>query len=184
VSKLTEKLCGEFRPGHFAGVATVVAKLFNVVRPDVAYFGQKDAQQALVVRRMVRDLDFPVELRICPTIRSTSGLALSSRNQYLGEGDREQAACLYQALQEARNLLKKGIHDPAKILPAMRRIIESAGPCRIQYIGIVDLDTVQEVSKVDRPVLVALAVKIGQTRLIDNIVVDPEGNELIMSEFV
>lgn len=177
VAKLTDKLCGEFRPGHFAGVATVVTKLFNIVQPDAAFFGQKDAQQALVIRRMIQDLNIPVALRVCPTVRSESGLALSSRNHYLGEGELAQAACLYQALQEARTLLKKGVRDSAEILSALRRRIEQAGPCRIQYLSIVDPDTLQEVDTVDRPVLIALAVKIGQTRLIDNIIVDADGND-------
>ncbi len=182
VAKLTEKLCGEFRPGHFTGVATVVTKLFNIVQPDVAFFGQKDAQQALVIRRMIRDLNQPVELRVCPTVREVSGLAMSSRNQYLSDQERRQAVCLYESLRLGQRLIRQGVVDTATITARMRELIESAGPCGIQYISIVDPGTVQEVGRVEGPVLIALAVKIGSTRLIDNILVNREGEELIISE--
>ncbi|MFA5863239.1 MAG: pantoate--beta-alanine ligase [Phycisphaerae bacterium] len=180
VAKFTDKLCGEFRPGHFTGVTTVVTKLFNIVMPDIAYFGQKDAQQALVIRRMIQDLNFPVELRICPTVRSESGLALSSRNRYLSESELRQAACLYQSLQSAKRLINQGNKDGSAIMQSMRKQIELAGPCQIQYIGIVDMNTFDELAKIDRPVLIALAVRIGPARLIDNIILDSEGNETII----
>jgi pantoate--beta-alanine ligase len=182
VGGLTKELCGKFRPGHFTGVTTVVAKLFNIVRPDAAYFGQKDAQQALVVRRMVRDLNFPIDLRICPTVREDSGLALSSRNRYLSETQRKQAACLYRSFGTVKQLLKDGVRETAALVGAIQKQIESAGPCEIQYIGVVDPDTVKEVPVVDRPVLIALAVKIGPARLIDNIILDCDGNEIIMAD--
>jgi pantoate--beta-alanine ligase len=163
-------------------VTTVVAKLFNVIQPDAAYFGQKDAQQALVIRRMVRDLNFPVEIRVCPTVRGEGGLALSSRNQYLSESERTQATCLYQSFGQARRMLKDRVRDTAALIRAMTKHIESAGPCEIQYLRVVDLDTIKEVDAVDRPVLIALAVKIGPARLIDNIIVDSDGNEIIMAD--
>jgi len=181
-SKMTEKLCGEFRPGHFTGVTTVVTKLFNIVQPDIAFFGQKDAQQALVIRRMVRDLNIPVDIRICPTVREASGLAMSSRNQYLSDSERRQAVSLIQSLRLGQKMIRDGVRDVEKIIAEIKRHIESAGPCGIQYISAVSPDTIQEVQRIDGPVLIALAVKIGSTRLIDNIMVDPDGNELIMAK--
>ncbi len=182
VAKLTERLCGRFRPGHFTGVTTVVAKLFNIVQPDAAYFGQKDAQQALVIRRMVKDLDFPITMRICPTVRGEGSLALSSRNQYLSEAERKQAACLYQSFGLARQMLKNGVRETSEIIQGMKKYIESAGPCEIQYLSFVDPDTIKEVDAVNRPVLIALAVKIGPARLIDNIIMDSDGKEIIMAD--
>jgi len=178
VAKMTEKLCGAFRPGHFNGVTTVVTKLFNIVGPDIAFFGQKDAQQAFVIERMVADLNQPVKIRICPTVRESSGLAMSSRNQYLSESQRQQATCLYRSLQEAAKLIGRGIRESAEILAAMRHIIETAGPCTIEYIGFIDPETFADVELVDRRTLIALAVRIGPARLIDNIIVDGEGNIL------
>lgn len=173
VARLTETLCGAHRPGHFDGVATVVAKLFNIVQPDLAYFGQKDAQQLAVIRRMVRDLDLPIEIVGCPTVREADGLAVSSRNAYLNEAQRVQARCLYQALQEAQARIVGGETDAAAVVGAMRRIVAEAGPARIDYISVVDLESMQPVEFVKRQVLVALAVRIGSTRLIDNLQVDP-----------
>jgi len=173
VAKLTDTLCGVSRPGHFDGVATVCCKLFNIVQPDVAYFGRKDAQQLAVVRRMVRDLDIPVEVVGCPTVREENGLAVSTRNLYLTEAERQQAACLYRALCHARDRIQSGERTASKIVDSMRRIIEEAGPARIDYIRMVDPETMQPVERISGPVLVALAVHIGQARLIDNITVDP-----------
>lgn len=173
VARLTETLCGPHRPGHFDGVTTVVAKLFNIVQPDVAYFGEKDAQQLAVIRRMVRDLNFPIEVVGCPTVRESDGLALSSRNAYLSPQERRQARCLYQALSAARARIERGESDPGAIVAEMRRIIDAAGPAHVDYIDIVDPDSLQPVPRIERRVLVALAVRIGTTRLIDNLQVDP-----------
>jgi pantoate--beta-alanine ligase len=173
LTKLTETLCGPFRSGHFDGVATVCAKLFNIVQPDVAYFGQKDAQQLAVIRRLVRDLNHPLEIVGCPTVREEDGLALSSRNRYLAPADRQQAACLYRALCQTRDRIQAGERSPKVLQDVVRRIIEGAGPARIDYIGFVDPETMQPVERIGGPVLVALAVHIGPARLIDNLVVEP-----------
>ena len=178
VSKMTQTLCGKSRPTHFEGVTTVVTKLFNVVGPDFAYFGQKDAQQALVLRRMTADLDVPVTIRICPTIREESGLAKSSRNQYLNDDQRVQATSLSRALKEAVSLIKSGKKETSELIGAMETIIKTAGPCRIDYISVNDLETLEEVSRVQKPVVIALAVNIGPARLIDNIMVDAEEMKL------
>ncbi len=169
VEHLTHHLCGPFRPRHFEGVATIVCKLFNIVQPDRAYFGQKDAQQLAVIRRMVRDLNFAIEIVGCPTRREPDGLALSSRNAYLAPAERAQAACLHQALQAARAAITAGALRPEPVLAQMRRIIEDAGPARIDYISIVDADTLQPLETLRPPLLIALAVHIGKTRLIDNV---------------
>jgi pantoate--beta-alanine ligase len=182
VSKITEKLCGAFRPGHFTGVTTVVSKLFNIVQPDAAYFGQKDAQQALVIRRMNHDLNFPIKLRVCPTVREDSGLALSSRNQYLSAAERIQAECLYQSLKKAKELIIGGENHSSVIISAIREIIESSGINKIDYISIIDTKTFDEPKIIKDDALVALAVRVGETRLIDNILLDSKGNELIITQ--
>lgn len=177
VGRVTEGLCGDHRPGHFDGVTTVVAKLFNVVQPDVAYFGQKDAQQAAVIRRMTKDLFWPIQIVVCPTVREPDGLAMSSRNAYLAPAEREQARSLYTALTWARDAIHRGERDLSTIIGSMREQIESAGPCLIDYIDVVDPDDMRPLSRVDRRCLIALAVRIGSARLIDNLVVDvPDGN--------
>ncbi len=173
VSGLTETLCGAHRPVHFDGVTTIVAKLFNIIQPDVAYFGQKDAQQLAVIRRMTRDLDLPVEIVGCPTVREADGLAVSSRNAYLDDAQRKQASCLFRALGEAQARIETGAADPTAVIDAMRRIVDDAGPAVIDYISVVDPESMQPVQRIERPVLVALAVRIGSTRLIDNLQVDP-----------
>jgi pantoate--beta-alanine ligase len=175
VAWLTDTLCGPCRPGHFEGVCLVVAKLFNIVQPDVAYFGEKDFQQLAVIRRMVRDLDMPIEIVGCPTVREPDGLAVSSRNAYLSEGDRHQAAALYRALCDAGARIQAGARDPGELAAGMRRVIDEAGPANIDYISVVDPDSMQLVERIDKPVLVALAVHIGRARLIDNLLVDPQG---------
>lgn len=172
VRKLTETLCGRSRPGHFDGVTTVVTKLFNIVQPDIAYFGQKDAQQAVVIKRMVEDLNFPIEIVVVPTVRDEYGLALSSRNEYLSPEEKIQARSIYMALKTAEEKIKEGEKDAHVIIDTMRQIIESAGPFRIDYISIVELETLQEVDRIDSlPVMVAVAVYIGKARLIDNIII-------------
>jgi len=173
VTRLTNTLCGPCRPGHFDGVALVVAKLFNIVQPDVAYFGEKDFQQLAVIRGMVRDLDMPIEIVGCPTIREPDGLAVSSRNAYLSDAQRRQATSLYHSLCEARTRIQAGARDPVKVTDQMRRIIEEAGPANVDYISVVDPDSMQPVQRIDKPVLIALAVHVGPARLIDNLLVDP-----------
>ena len=173
VGRLTETLCGPFRPGHFDGVTTVVNTLFNIVQPDVAYFGQKDAQQLAIIKRMVRDLRMPVRIVACPTVRETDGLAISSRNENLSDAQRRQAASLYGALCDAGDRIRGGERDAAVVTREMQRIITEAGPARVDYISVVDPETMQPVANVAAPVLVALAVHIGATRLIDNLRVDP-----------
>ncbi|MCH9021485.1 MAG: pantoate--beta-alanine ligase [Planctomycetes bacterium] len=172
VETLTDHLCGKSRPIHFRGVCTVVAKLFGIVRPDVSYFGQKDAQQVAVIERMVRDLNLDIEISRCPTVREADGLAMSSRNQYLSESERQDALCLWQAMQRASEMATAGEDDCEVIIAQMRKIVEKCPSARIDYISIVDNELLQPLSRIDRQVLVALAVKIGKCRLIDNIVVD------------
>lgn len=171
VEKLTDKLCGASRPGHFRGVTTVCAKLFNITTPNVAYFGQKDAQQAVVIRRMVADLNLPLEIRVCPIVREPDGLAMSSRNRYLSPDERQRAVCLHQALEHSRQRAAEGCRDAATLISEMQAIIENARG-RIDYINIVDTETLESVARIVQPCLVALAVHIGSTRLIDNCILD------------
>ncbi len=175
VAKLTETLCGPCRPGHFDGVATVVAKLFNIVQPDRAYFGEKDAQQLAVIRRLIRDLDLPIEIVGCPTVREPDGLAMSSRNAYLSPDERRRAAVLYRALRAAQERIQAGERSAPAVLAEMRQIVNTGQPAGVDYISIVDADTLQPVEQIERPVLAALAVRIGRTRLIDNLTIDPAG---------
>jgi pantoate--beta-alanine ligase len=172
VEKLSQPLCGRSRPGHFRGVATVCAKLFNIVQPDVAFFGQKDAQQAALIRRMAADLNFPLKIIICPTVRQPDGLALSSRNQYLSPQEKKDAVCLYKSLRKCRQMVALGETRPKKIIAQMRKILSAPASAKIEYIEIVDAKTLQPLIKIDRPALVAIAVRIGSTRLIDNILID------------
>jgi len=173
VGSVAEGLCGQGRPGHFRGVATVVAKLFNIVRPDVAYFGQKDVQQAAVIRRMASDLDFGVEIRICPIVREPDGLALSSRNSCMSDEERAQAPALYNALILASELLENGEVDSAKIRRAMRRAIGQNYLLEFEYARIVDPVTLKPVVSIDREVMAAVAASAGQARLIDNMLIKP-----------
>jgi len=166
---LSKGLCGASRPGHFRGVLTVVAKLFNLTLPDVAVFGQKDAQQARLIQQMAHDLDFPITIVLAPIIRESDGLAMSSRNTYLSPTERREALCLHQALKTARQLYRKGERDARRIVAAMQALIEPIASARVDYIEIVDRDTLQPASRLDTPVLVALAIYIGKTRLIDNL---------------
>jgi pantoate--beta-alanine ligase len=173
VDKLGEHLCGASRPGHFRGVCTVVAKLFNIVRPDFAYFGEKDAQQLAIIGRMVSDLNIPVEIRRCPTVRAEDGLALSSRNKNLNAQQRQQACSLYQALSKAKELITAGQVRTSIIIRAITEIVARQPQVEIDYISVVDKDLLQPIKQIDRPVLIALAVRVGGTRLIDNIIIDP-----------
>jgi pantoate--beta-alanine ligase len=169
-----EPLEGQCRPGHFRGVATVVLKLLNFVQPDVAYFGQKDFQQALVIKRLVADLNVPVEIRVCPIVREPDGLAMSSRNRYLSPAARERALVLWQSLQRARELTAQGERRAAVILAHMHEVILRAEDARIDYVALVDPQTLQPVETVAGPTLAALAVHIENTRLIDNCILEPK----------
>jgi pantoate--beta-alanine ligase len=168
VQGLTGSLCGRSRPGHFRGVATVVLKLFNLVQPDLAFFGQKDAQQARIIRQMTHDLDLPVRIRVCPIIREPDGLALSSRNQYLDADQHRNATILYQGLQEARARIESGERDADKVRQALAGRIAAAPGAVLDYAEIVDADTLKTVNPLQGEILVAVAVKFGATRLIDN----------------
>jgi pantoate--beta-alanine ligase len=170
VGRLGRKLEGASRPGHFRGVATVVARLFELVRPDRAYFGQKDAQQLLVIRQMVADLDMNLEVVAVPTVREADGLAMSSRNTYLNPEERKQAAVLYQALTLAQRLYGEGERDAETIRRQMTVLIQQQPSADIDYISIADAETLEELDVVKPLALVSMAVKIGKTRLIDNIV--------------
>ncbi len=158
---------GEHRPGHFRGVATIVLKLFNLVAPDRAYFGRKDYQQSLVVRRMVEDLNVPIQIEVCPTLREPDGLAMSSRNRYLSEDERRRALAISQGLRLAGELIVKGMIDVQALIARMRELLIGAG-LKIDYVAIVDRDTLQPLSTVDRPAVALVAARIGATRLIDN----------------
>ncbi|TAN36256.1 MAG: pantoate--beta-alanine ligase [Verrucomicrobia bacterium] len=168
--KLSRGLCGASRLGHFRGVCTVVAKLFNLCMPHVAVFGEKDAQQFRIIRRMTRDLNFPVEIVSGPTLREADGLAMSSRNTYLSADERQQALVLKRALDETARLFRAGWRDATALKTAMQKIITQAPAAKIDYIEIVDDETLEPVQTLRKPALVALAVFIGKTRLIDNIV--------------
>ncbi|GIU98997.1 MAG: pantothenate synthetase [Actinomycetota bacterium] len=166
---LGERLEGASRPGHFRGVATVVAKLFHAVGPCRAYFGEKDAQQLAVIRRMVRDLDFPVEVVACPTVREPDGLALSSRNRRLTPEQREAAGCLFLALAEAAELARAGERDAAKLVAVMAREIGATPGARLDYVAVVDEETFEEVREITRPARALVAARFGDVRLIDNL---------------
>ncbi|HXG62778.1 MAG TPA: pantoate--beta-alanine ligase [Planctomycetota bacterium] len=168
---LPSKLCGPFRPGHFRGVLTVVTKLLNIVKPDRAYFGQKDYQQFLIIRRAVIDLNLDVEVRLLPTVREEDGLAMSSRNVYLGPKQRKDATCLYRALRRAEELVAAGESSAARVAAEMKRLIHRVKGTRIDYVAIVNSETLEPVKEIKGKTLIALAVRIGKARLIDNIIV-------------
>lgn len=171
MSGLTEGLCGKTRPTHFRGVCTVVGKLFHIVEPDRAYFGQKDAQQLAVIRRMVRDLNFNLEIVGCPIVREEDGLAKSSRNTYLSPEERQAAVILHKGLEKGEELVRAGEKSAAVVKKAIRDVIESEPLARIDYVDIVDFDNIQELDTLGDSVLAAVAVYIGKTRLIDNFIV-------------
>jgi pantoate--beta-alanine ligase len=166
---LGERLEGAARPGHFRGVATVVAKLFDVVGPGTAYFGEKDAQQLAVIRRMVRDLSLPIEVEGCPIVRERDGLATSSRNDYLSPEQREAAGCLFLALSEAAQMARGGERDAATMVAAMAREIGATPEARVDYAAVVDDETFEEVSTIAAPARALVAARFGETRLIDNL---------------
>ncbi len=171
VKGLTTVLEGEHRPGHFRGVATVVTKLFNSFQPDRAYFGQKDAQQSLVIRRMVKDLDFPIEVVVCPTVRETDGLAVSSRNAYLGPEQRTAASALYRALQAAVTAFRDGVSVANRLRDKMTEVVEAESLARIQYVSVANPETLEELDGHVERALLSMAVYFGETRLIDNMLV-------------
>jgi len=173
VAGLSDGLCGSFRPGHFRGVATVVLKLFNIVSPDNAYFGAKDAQQAAIIKKMTADLNLPVRIKVLPIVRDADGLALSSRNRYLDRLQREQALCLFRCLREASRMVRAGERDLSRIKEVARRLISVCPQAEIDYIEIVDPLTMLPLKSISKgKCLIALAVRIGKTRLIDNITLD------------
>lgn len=172
VNDLSDSLCGKSRPGHFKGVTTVVTKLFNITSPDIAYFGQKDAQQAIIIKKLVSDLNIPVKLKVMPTVRERSGLALSSRNTYLSETERKDAVVLYQALKLAKKLYKSGITNTDKIISLIKKVVQSKKTAKIDYVSIVDTKNLRPVKKISGDCLIALAVWFGKARLIDNIIIN------------
>ena len=172
VDVLSEVLCGASRPGHFRGVATIVAKLLNIIQPDTLYLGQKDAQQAIIVSKMIKDLNFPVKVKVLPTVRQRDGLALSSRNTFLSKKDQLSAVVLSKALRLAETLISNGQRNSERIISRMKQLIEKDKQARIDYIAIVDQERLQEIKIIKPGSLIALAVKIGKTRLIDNTIIN------------
>lgn len=173
VSGLSDRLCGAFRPGHFRGVATVVLKLFNIVNPTRAYFGQKDYQQTLVIKRLVQDLNMDIDIVVCPTIRESDGLAMSSRNQYLNEKERAAATVLFRALQRGCEAIKSGIIKKEEVDKIMLEVINSERlVTEVQYLSVFDPENLEELAVINKRALIAGAIKIGHTRLIDNIIVE------------
>ena len=170
--RIASRLEGERRPTHFRGVATVVCKLLVIARPDYAYFGQKDAQQSMVIERLNADLNLGVKIVVCPTVREADGLALSSRNRYLDRAERTAATVLFQSLELARSL---GTNDAREIRRQMRGLIDQEPLAAIDYVSVADLETLDEIDVIDRPVLVSVAVRIGNTRLIDNVLLNSNG---------
>lgn len=173
IRTLSDTLCGKSRPVHFSGVCTVVSKLFHIVAPDRAYFGEKDAQQLAIIKKMVKDLNFDIEIVGCPIVREADGLAKSSRNTYLNEQERKAALCLSRSLKLGKSMVKPGM-DAEALKAVIREEIEKEPLSRIDYVEVVDALTMQPVAAVDRPVLTAIAVYIGKTRLIDNFSYDPQ----------
>ncbi len=173
VEEVTRPLEGAMRPGHFRGVTTIVSKLFNAVQPQRAYFGQKDAQQVVVIRQMTRDLNYPIEIIVCPTVREADGLAMSSRNVYLSPAERQAATVLYRALCTAEQAYRAGERNAERLRAVMRQVLESEPLARVQYVSCADFDTLQELDEVLGKALLSMAVFIGNTRLIDNIVLEP-----------
>jgi pantoate--beta-alanine ligase len=173
VEGLSEKLDGRSRPGHFRGVTTIVSKLFHIIEPDDAFFGQKDAAQLAVIRRMVRDLNFPVEIVACPIVREPDGLAMSSRNAYLNREERSRALVLQRALQKARQQFDAGERIAAKLISAAKEVIAGEPQVALDYFEIVDPDMLDPVERISQKTLVGVAAYVGTTRLIDNLVLEP-----------
>ncbi|CAM3922532.1 pantoate--beta-alanine ligase [Alicyclobacillus pomorum] len=172
VPALSTQLCGKTRPGHFRGVATVVSKLFHIVQPDRAYFGQKDGQQVAVIRRMVEDLNFPIQIVAVPIVREADGLAKSSRNVYLTQEERPHATVLYRALQHGKSLLEKGERSPSVVASAMAEVVSAEPGVRLDYAEAVSLDTLEAPERLSGPTMLAIAAYVGKARLIDNFQLD------------
>jgi pantoate--beta-alanine ligase len=172
IKNMTEVMCGRSRPGHFDGVATVVTKLFNIIQPDYAYFGQKDAQQIAVLEQMVSDLNLPVQIRPCSTLREEDGLAMSSRNVYLSSEEREQAVIMYQTLRAATQKIEQGERDNQSLKMEMANLISTASLAKVDYIEIRQFPSLDYQEKIEGRVIIALAVKFGKTRLIDNMILE------------
>ena len=170
--KLTDALCGGVRPGHFNGVTTIVTKLFNIIDPDRAYFGQKDYQQSAIIKRLVADMNMDVDIRVCPTVREEDGLALSSRNKRLSLEDRKDALCIHGSLQKAGAMFASNVRDAKDIVEEMTSVIKKTKQARIDYISIVNVDTLEDLSFINGRALAAVAVWIGNTRLIDNTILE------------
>lgn len=174
VRNLSERLCGAYRPGHFRGVATVVTKLLNIVSPARAYFGQKDFQQNVIIKRLVKDLDMGIEIIVCPTIREEDGLAMSSRNRYLSEGERKAAPVLYRSLRKGSEAIRSGIIDIQNIRRVMMdSLLSEPLVSEVQYCSLYDPETLEESERIEKGVLLAAALRVGATRLIDNVLVTP-----------
>ena len=173
VEGLSDRLDGRSRPGHFRGVTTVVTKLFHVIEPDVAFFGQKDAAQVAVIRRLVRDLNFPVEIAVCPIVREADGLAMSSRNAYLNPGDRQRGLVLQRSLRVVEEQFRAGERNAAKLISAAREVIVQEKHVRLDYFEIVDPNTLDAVERLSQSALAAVAAYVGSTRLIDNTLLPP-----------
>jgi pantoate--beta-alanine ligase len=174
VEGMSDRLCGRSRPGHFRGVTTVVSKLFHVIEPDAAFFGQKDAAQVAIIRRMVRDLNMPISIEVCPIIRESDGLALSSRNAYLSPEDRKSALVLYRSLRRAQEAFAGGERESAKLIASGKKEFAKELAARLDYFDIVDPDSLESIRAISKRALIAVAAFVGNTRLIDNILVDPE----------
>ncbi len=174
VDGLTDKLCGRSRPGHFRGVTTVVTKLFNIVEPHLAFFGQKDAAQVAIIRRMVRDLNFGIDIIVCPIVREPDGLAMSSRNGYLNPQERKSALVLYRALQEVQRQFENGGRNPQALIASGKKVMAEESGVRLDYFEIVDPDTLEAIKAIEGPALVAVAAFPGTTRLIDNLLLSPD----------
>jgi len=172
VDGMSERLCGKSRPGHFRGVATVVNKLFNIIQPDVAFFGQKDAAQCAVIKRMVRDLDMTVKIKVCPVVREPDGLAMSSRNAYLSPLERNNALVLSRALQEIQRHYQNGEHESAKLINEARKTFATQPAVQLEYVEVVDAESLDPLQTADPGALVAIAARVGGTRLIDNILLN------------
>lgn len=172
VEGLTEKLCGLSRPGHFRGVTTVVTKLFNIIQPDIAYFGQKDAQQVLVIKKMVADLNMNLTVKTVETVREADGLAMSSRNSYLNKEERQAALVLYKSLQKARDMIQAGERQKSRVIAAMEALIKAEPLARIDYVDILSIPDLRDIEELKGEILIALAVYIGNTRLIDNFMLE------------
>jgi pantoate--beta-alanine ligase len=172
VEGMSDRLCGRSRPGHFRGVTTVVAKLFHIVEPNLTFFGQKDAAQAAIIRRMVRDLNLPVEIVVCPIVREPSGLAMSSRNAYLSAEQKQSALVLYGALREIERSFHSGERNAEKLIGAGKQVVAGEPSVCLDYLEIVDPDTLEPLPSVNRSALVAIAALVGTTRLIDNVVLE------------